>query len=136
LLGPLLIGITVAYTLFYAVAFDTLFVRPISRVQASEWIYANVPPGSTLTAEYWDDALPMRLEGEDASQYRVITLDLYASEGPGSLKLSKLIGQLNQADYIILSSNRIIGSVPRQPERYPMASHYYEMLLNGGLGFD
>ncbi|HWV36173.1 MAG TPA: DUF2298 domain-containing protein, partial [Thermomicrobiales bacterium] len=135
-LGPALIGITVVYTLFYAVAFDTLFVRPISRVEASEWIYANIPPGSTLTAEYWDDALPMRLPGEDPLQYQILTLDLYAYEGPGSLKLSKLIGQLNAADYIILSSNRIIGSVPRQPDRYPMASHYYEMLVDGDLGFD
>src|SRR5699024_8729312 len=49
---------------------------------------------------------------------------------------STLIGQLNQADYIILSSNRIIGSVPRQPERYPMATHYYDMLIHGDLGFD
>ena len=78
----------------------------------------------------------MRLPGEDLEQYRYVTLDLYAYEGEGSLKLSRLIGQLNQADYIVLSSNRIIGSVPRQPERYPMASHYYEMLLNGDLGFE
>lgn len=134
--GAILIVVTVAYTLFYAVAFDSLFVRPLSRVQASEWIYENVPAGSTLTAEYWDDPLPMHLEGEDASQYQVITLDLYAYEGRDSLKLSTLIGQINQADYIVLSSNRIIGSVPRQPERYPMATHYYDMLLSGELGFD
>lgn len=134
--GAILIAVTVAYTLFYAVAFDTLFVRPLSREQASEWIYENVPAGSTLTAEYWDDPLPMHLEGEDPSQYDVITLDLYAYEGPESLKLSTLVGQINQADYIVLSSNRIIGSVPRQPERYPMATHYYEMLLSGDLGFE
>jgi YYY domain-containing protein len=134
--GAILVAVTVAYTLFYAVAFDTLFVRPLSRVQASEWIYENVPAGSTLTAEYWDDPLPMHLPGEDPSQYEVITLDLYAYEGPESLKLSTLVGQIHQANYIILSSNRIIGSVPRQPERYPMATHYYEMLLSGELGFD
>ncbi len=134
--GTILIAVTIGYTLFYAVAFTTLFVRPLSREQASEWIYENVPAGSTITSEYWDDGLPMRLPGEDLEQYRYVTLDLYAYEGEGSLKLSRLIGQLNQADYIVLSSNRIIGSVPRQPERYPMASHYYEMLLNGDLGFE
>lgn len=136
LAGNVLIAVTIGYTLFYAVAFTTLFVRPLSREQASEWIYEHVPAGSTITSEYWDDGLPMRLPGEDLQQYRYVTLDLYAYEGEGSLKLSTLIGQLNQADYIVLSSNRIIGSVPRQPERYPMASHYYEMLLNGDLGFE
>lgn len=134
--GSLLIIVVVVYTAFYAVAFDSLFVRPLSRVQASEWIYDNVPAGSTLTGEYWDDGLPMRLEGEDPTRFRYVTLDLYAYEGPESLKLERLIGQINQADYIILSSNRIIGSVPRQPERYPMATRYYEMLVSGELGFE
>jgi len=134
--GALTIGVTVLYTLFYAVAFTTLFVRPLSRVQASEWIYDNVPTGSTITSEYWDDALPMRLQGEDPFRYISIQLDLYGYEGPDSTKLSKLIGQLNQADYIILSSNRLIASVPRQPERYPMATAYYDMLVSGELGFD
>ena len=134
--GPWLIGITVAYTLFYAVAFTSLYVRPLSRVEASEWIYRNIPAGSAVTSEYWDDALPMRLPGEDAGQYTYIQLDLYGYEGPDSTKLSTLIGQLNAADYIILSSNRVIKSVPRQPDRYPMATRYYEMLLSGELGFD
>lgn len=136
LIGQVLLTITVMYTAFYGIAFDTLYIRPLSRVQASEWIYENVPPGSAITNEYWDDALPMPLPGEDAWAYTGVTLDLYGYEGQDSTKLSKIIGQLNQADYIVLSSNRIIGSVPRQPERYPMATHYYEMLLDGSLGFD
>lgn len=134
--GPVLIGITALYTAFYGIAFDSLYVRPLSRVQASAWIYENVPPGSSITSEYWDDALPITLEGEDPWAYNGIVLDLYGYEGPDNTKLSRIIGQLNAADYIVLSSNRIIGSVPRQPDRYPMATHYYEMLLNGDLGFE
>lgn len=134
--GSVLIGITALYTAFYGIAFDTLYVRPLSRVQASAWIYDNVPPGSTLTSEYWDDALPITLEGEDPWAYNGMVLDLYGYEGPDNTKLSRIIGQLNAADYIVLSSNRIIKSVPRQPDRYPMATHYYEMLLNGDLGFE
>lgn len=131
-----LLAATIIYTVLYGTAFATIYTRPITRESASEWIYDNVPAGSTLTAEYWDDALPMYLPGEDRGQYSILTLDLYASEERGSTKLTELIGQLNAADYIILSSNRIIGSVPRQESRYPMATHYYEMLLNGDLGFE
>ncbi len=136
LVGTALIAVTMLYTAFYGIAFDSLFVRPLSRVQASEWIYENVPPGSSITSEYWDDALPIALEGKDPWAYNGIVLDLYGYEGPDNTKLSRIIGQLNAADYIVLSSNRIIGSVPRQPDRYPMATHYYEMLLNGDLGFE
>ena len=43
--------------------------------------------------------------------------------------------QLDQADYIILSSNRLYGSIPRLPTRYPMTVRYYKALFDGSLGF-
>lgn len=133
--GVILTVITVAYTMFYGTAFATLYTRPLSRMEASAWIFDNIPPGSVTTAEYWDDALPIPLPGRNLD-YQIITLDLYDAEGPTSFKVSKLVNQITQADYIILSSNRVIASVPQQPARYPVANRYYEMLLNGELGFD
>lgn len=124
------------YTVFFGLAFDSLYVRPITRIEASEWIYENIPPGSTLSNEYWDDALPMPLPGEDRSAYIGMTLDLYADEAGSNSKVVTLVGQLSQVDYIVLSSNRVIDSVVRQPERYPVAVRYYEMLINGELGFE
>lgn len=129
------IGI-VAYTMFFGVAFDSLYVRPITRIAASEWIYQNIPEGSVLSSEYWDDALPLPLPGHDRAAYSTMTLDLYAQESDDPSKVSTLVGQLSQVDYIVLSSNRVIDSVVRQPERYPVAVRYYEMLLSGELGFE
>ncbi len=126
----------VVYTIVFGLAFDSLYVRPITRIEASEWIYENIPPGSTLSNEYWDDALPLALRGEDRTAYIGMTMDLYADESANNNKVVTLVGQLSQVDYIVLSSNRVIDSVVRQPERYPVAIQFYEMLLNGELGFE
>ena len=47
-----------------------------------------------------------------------------------------LIDQLEGADYIFVSSNRLYESIPRIPERYPMTIEYYDMLFSGELGFE
>jgi hypothetical protein len=47
-----------------------------------------------------------------------------------------MVENLAQADYIILSSNRLYDSIPRLPMRYPLTSRYYELLFNGELGFE
>ena len=36
---------------------------------------------------------------------------------------------LERSDYIILSSNRLYNTIPRLPERYPLTSRYYELLM-------
>jgi len=41
-----------------------------------------------------------------------------------------------QTDYLVLSSNRLYGSIPRLPMRYPMTSEYYRALFEGRLGFE
>jgi hypothetical protein len=47
-----------------------------------------------------------------------------------------MISWLTQSDYLVLSSNRLYGSIPRLPLRYPMTSEYYRALFDGRLGFD
>ena len=98
-------------------------------------IYENVPPGSTRATESWDDAIPYPLPGYPSpSDYPEEQLDLYAEDN--SEKLAMMLAQLNRADYICLTSNRVYGSIPRLPERFPMTSEYYRMLFSGELGFD
>ena len=61
-------------------AFESIYAHQNPRIVASEWIYANVPAGSRLSAEYWDDALPMQL-GPGLTpwnrQFETVTFDLY-----------------------------------------------------------
>ena len=90
---------------------------------------------STLANEHWDDGIPLRTGGRDGfSIYRGIEIQNYNDDTPE--KLSQMLDWLQQADYVFLSSNRLYGSIPRQPLRYPLASEYYRLLFTGQLGFD
>jgi YYY domain-containing protein len=130
---PLLI--MVGATAFYAFAFTSIYTTPTTRVAASEWIYENVPAGSFVLAEHWDDGVPLALPGSPGPGIFVgQQLELYHADN--AEKLGQMLIQLENADYIFITSNRLYGSIPRIPERYPMTIEYYRMLFSGELGFD
>jgi YYY domain-containing protein len=127
-------GAVIAGTLGWAWAFTAIYRQPHSRIEASRWIYARVPAGAVLAVEHWDDALPLRIDGKDgATIYRSVELPNYAEDTPEKLEL--ILDVLGLADYVILSSNRLVDSIPRLPMRYPMTTLYYRHLLGGDLGF-
>jgi YYY domain-containing protein len=126
--------LVVGGTLAWAWAFTSIYRRPHSRIAASRWIYATIPPGAVLAVEHWDDALPLPLFGGASSTvYRSLTLANYAEDTPE--KLDQMLAILDQAGYVILSSNRLSDSIPRLPMRYPMTTRYYRELISGELGF-
>jgi len=122
-------------SLLWAVAFTAIYRNPQSRVAASEWIYANIPKGSVLACEHWDDALPLRIHGRDpyGGFYQGVQMHWYDEDTPQ--KLIEALTLLDRAEYIILSSNRLYESIPRLPARYPMSVNYYRALFDGSLGF-
>ena len=123
-------------TLLWATAFASVYLRPHTRIEASRWIRANIPAGSVLACEHWDDALPLagnHNESQDRT-YETVQLEWYAEDTPE--KLEQCLDRLENADYVILSSNRLCDSIPRLPMRYPMTVAYYESLFDGTLGFE
>ncbi len=133
-LGWLPATVVVIGTLLYAIAFTGIYTRPTTRETASRWIYETVPPGSVIATEHWDDGIPVGLPGFDQAAYPGFQLELFFLDDQA--KLDTLLGQLDRADYIALTSNRLYTVIPRLPERYPMTSAYYRLLLSGELGFD
>lgn len=129
------LAVVVVASLAWACAFTSLYTRPLSRVVASEWIYDHVAAGSALASELWDDALPLSLDaGRTSDRYASIELPLYDDDNAD--KVDRLVTLFDKADYIILSSDRLIGSISRLPMRYPMTIEYYRLLLSGDLGFE
>lgn len=129
-------------TTLYAISFVNIYQQPHPWVAASEWIFANVTPGSLVLSEQWDDSLPstLTLDGKvrRRSEYPNAELswlsgaDLADSEE----KLAENLQLLAEADYVTVVSNRIYGTVPRLPERYPLSSQYHALLFAGELGYE
>jgi len=127
--------VVVLGTTFWAVAFTGIYTQPVTRIAASRWIYQNLPPGSTISFEVWDDPVPVNIDGHNASvEYQHIKMDLYWEDIPE--KRDQLLAAIEQTEYIALTSNRLYGSIPRLPTRYPMTTRYYEALFSGELGYD
>jgi YYY domain-containing protein len=86
--------------------------------------------GTTIANEgAWDDPLPVRIDGYDGfgGIYQGLNFDMYEPDNPQ--KSDRFLNILDQADYILISSSRQWGSLPRVPQRYPMNSEYYRSLI-------
>lgn len=103
----------------------------------------NVSSRTSIVAnEHWDDALPQNGNGKDAfgAYYSGLTsssdgqIQNYNEDEPN--KLPQVLNWLDEADYLVMSSNRLYASIPRLPWRYPMTTEYYRAMLNGELGFE
>ncbi|NIO68561.1 MAG: hypothetical protein GTN71_05810, partial [Anaerolineae bacterium] len=130
-------GLVVISSIFYSLAFVSIYSRPHTWLEASRWIYAHVPDGSTIATEHWDDDLPKPLpeagQNSGAHGYHNLTLPMYEPDTLDKYALLKDI--LSQTDYIILASNRLYRTIPRLPQRYPISTRYYELLFAEELGF-
>jgi YYY domain-containing protein len=144
------LGLTVlAASTVLTLALVNIYSTPNTRVQASIWIYDHVQPGKTLTNEVWDDPLPIQAPSArtDAAgiaytqaghvinpgQYSQVGLNLYDDDTPQ--KAQQLASQLASADVVVISSQRLLKSIPKLPDRYPMTTRYYQLLFAGQLGF-
>ena len=103
----------------------------------------SIPQGNGITLrrnilanENWDEGLPFPLYGKDpfGQLYTGITNEIRWPDSEN--KKEMLLDVLDQADYIILPSQRGIWSSERIPLTYPMTIDYYESLFDGSLGFE
>ena len=143
LLSYVAIAVVLIGTMFQGLALLNVYSVPNTRVQASQWIYSHVKPGSVLTYEQWDDALPVAVGNNDPGIYRQATyndngqptqgLDLYSDDT--IQKAQWLSTLLPNVDVITMATDRLDKSIPRLPSRYPLTIHYYQLLFSGQLGF-
>ncbi|HET8844683.1 MAG TPA: DUF2298 domain-containing protein, partial [Ktedonobacteraceae bacterium] len=139
-----LIGLVLAGTLFQCLAQANIYSQPNTRVQLSNWIYKNLSPGTVLTYEVWDDAMPVATDGHNPFVYPQATykdaqgnlatgLPLYDDDTLS--KAQAIAAILMQTGAITMPTDRLDKSIPRVPARYPLTIHYYNLLYSGQLGF-
>ncbi len=136
-------------SLLFTLGMDSIYANTNTRVLASEWIYDHIPAGSTITNEVWDDPLPIMAPAArtdrfgngytaaghliNPGQYPEVGLNLY---DPDTMdKAQQLANQLSTANVVVISSQRLLRSIPKLPDRYPMTTRYYQLLFAGKLGF-
>jgi YYY domain-containing protein len=104
-----------------------------SRLEASRWLEEHVPDRSVILTSEWDDALPLRLPGIDPGRWRQATFNHFPPDS--RQKVEALVAALDEADFVVESSNRVYGAVGQIPARFPSTLRYYEALFDGSLGF-
>lgn len=121
-------------TAVWAIGFSSIYSRENSRISASKWMTANIPPGSAIASETWDDVLPLPYSGSPPMAYRPVEFKIY-DDAPPEEKAQYIADTLITSDYVVLSSDRVIDSVDNLPWRYAVQTEYYRRLLAGQLGF-
>jgi len=124
-------GTAFAATAVWGVLWASVAWQPYTRLEATRWLGANLPPGAVITSEYWDDALPLPGEGADGLQ--AVEIPVFAPDSPE--KREHILAALDRADAVVLASQRGVGTICRVPDAYPLTSEYYHALFSGALGF-
>jgi YYY domain-containing protein len=104
------------------------------RLAASQWLVDHAPDGATISAQEWDDGLPVASPAADAKGFRIETLRPFATATPDDVRA--LVASLDRVDYVVDSSERVSGSVGRVPARYGPVLRYEHGLDDGSLAFE
>ncbi len=128
-------GILLASALLSAVAYTSIYRSEHVEVQASRWIYDNVPAGSKVGA-IGDGPLPLRIanhplpgDAYDLSYFPLL------DDKPSAEMADNLRKYLRSVDYLTVRGADVRSTVDPLPWRYPVQIRYFELLFSGKLGF-
>ena len=135
--GPLAkagVAVVVVFTALMGIAFYHIYREPVTRATASTWVYNNVPEGSVIGHEHWDDSVPYQQPGVPALKYGAVEFQNFNPDTPP--RVEQLLTDIDSVDYIALASARLSGTISRVPVVWPVTSRYYATLESGELGFE
>jgi len=139
------VALMTLFTAFYGAAYvNGVYFSEYTRIEASHWLVDNIPAGATISSQAWDDALPLTLPDDvgvpNSGTYgwwediTVVQTDPFFPDS--SRKVTDLVQQLDQVDYVVEASNKLYGAIPQMPAKFPATVAYYGALFDGSLGFE
>ena len=118
----------VGLTLIWGLAYLWGFAVPHPHRVAARWLDRAMSPGQAVAFETWDERLPLTVAGP--------RLELASYDLPDDhAKVLRWCRNLAQADWVVLTSNRVRRTVLANPDRFPRTARLYELLLSGRAGF-
>jgi 4-amino-4-deoxy-L-arabinose transferase-like glycosyltransferase len=134
-----MVVLSIIITSIGTLLFMRIYTEDHTRIQASRWIFDNVAENSNIAHEYWDDALPLGLTQKDypherLTHYNISGINVFDEDNDQKIQL--LYSQIENIDYIVLSSTRGSHTIGKLPDIYPYMTNYYRALDEGTLGFE
>jgi len=117
-----------ASSIFWGLAYAWALITPHPFAVAAPWLQNLIPGNAVVAWEHWDEHLPSIGE-------RALSLDSYDLPD-NRAKIEKLAGVLHDADWVILTSNRVRRTVLANPELYRLSGNFYRELLEGRAGYE
>lgn len=130
-IGAMFTALILLTTIAWGLANYSLYFSGQTRIEATNWIYKHIPMTAKIYTEHWNDGLPLIVP--TAMPYGRELLTVYDEDT--DMKKAYYADKLSQGDYIILSTRRIWGTMPRLGKKYPLTKLFYEKLLDGSLGY-
>ena len=149
-------AVVVALTVLYAAAYMNVFIKPDSRLTASEYLRRRVPEGSRILVEpshnipptgsylthpsFHIDYVMWGPESERHDYYRLYGLDtyryLYDQRPSPEEKRDYISRRLALADYIVMDDTFLQFYQHLPADEHGVVKQYYEDLFAGRLGFE
>lgn len=121
-----------ACVLFGISYFITAFVRPDTRVAASNFAGENIPRGARILTEPYDlGIMPFNGLSTNIVPFNFYEFDTTSPEATESI----LANALSNSNYIILPSQRLLRSRLLNKDKFPKGNSIYSLLTNEALGF-
>lgn len=131
----LLLIIIFIFTLFAivpGVAYLSVYANVDTRLQASDWIYKNIPENSHILSETANVVDIPIYDSSVNKSYEITSFDFYNLDNNVDLQ-KQLSEEIQKSSYIFVPSRRVFAN--HNPEQFPILSEYYQNLFSGKLGF-
>jgi len=143
-LGFAIGGSVLVLTIVYGLAYQHIYSRPLTDLQASRWLYTNVAPGTRIAETPFDGLIPLGIGSLSPALYPIAGVDtltapdnnnrlsdIYDDDSPA--KVHTIAGILSHAQYYIEDTERAISSFADYGSKYPYTRRLYKLLLGSGI---
>ncbi len=130
--GRVLGLVVVSGTVLWGIAYLWAFIEPHPHRTAARWLTPMLEEGQAIAFESWDESLPL---GSAEGLVERVTLPSYDLPDDEA-KARRWAAELVRADWVVMTSNRVMRTILKNPQRFPLTGRLYRLLLTGEAGFE